>query len=293
MLAVAGAVVAMAPGATGSSSAALGPDLVARADSCDSVLTRTQVGWVDQEYHGSLRQWDGEIDFPQSHLMMALNEIGANLRFEGPLDLTTLGTKRPSGTFDGAPDQNLSTFDTQGLYGFHYEASGKLRDARVLVSSLSARLDSAILRSVQVVSDAGTLLPLPETVRRTIVELRLTIGASVLPDSVAVTGPLFRIRQPVFHGVTPPAGDKKQTIVPRYPDEERKAGMDGEVLVQVVVRADGSVDPASILITKATTHSFAQHVYDAVRKSKFVPGRVAGCPVTSLVAWPFAFTIAR
>lgn len=283
----------MATGATGSPSPAVGSGLFAAADSCDSVLTRTQVGWVDQEYHGSLRQWDGEIDFPRTHLMMTLNEIGANLRFAGKLDLTTLGTQRPSGTYDGAPDQNLSTFDTQGLYGFHYEASGRLRDARVLVSSLSSRLDSAILRAVQMASDSGTLLPLPETVRRTIVELRLTIGASILADSLAVTGPLFRIRQPVFHGVTPPVGDAKLTIAPRYPDEERKAGVGGEVRVQLVVRADGSVDPASILITRATTHSFAQHVYDAVRQSKFVPGRVAGCPVASLVAWPIAFTMAR
>jgi TonB family protein len=283
----------MAPGAPGSPITPFGSDLFAPADSCDSVLTRTQVGWVDQDYHGSLRQWDGEIDFPRTHLTMALNEIGANLRFEGKLDLTTLGTQRPRGTFDGAPDQNLSTFDTQGLYGFHYEASGKLRDVRVLVSSLSSRLDSAIVRAVQMVSESGTLLPLPETVRRTIVELRLTIGTKVLPDSLAVTGPLFQIRQPVFHGVTPPAGDKKLTIPPRYPDEERKAGVGGEVVVQVVVRPDGSVDPASILITRATTHSFAQHVYDAVRQSKFVPGRIAGCPVASLVAWPIAFTMAR
>jgi len=238
-----------------------------------------------------LRQWDGEIDFPKTHLLMALNEIGANLRLDRPLDLTTLGTQRPQGTFNDAPDQNLSTFDTQGLYGFHYEASGKLKDARVLVSSLSPRLDSAILRAVQMVSDSGTLLPLPETVRRTIVELRLTIGANVLPDSLAVTGPLFRVHQPVFHGVTPPAGDTQMTMAPRYPDAERKAGMNGEVVVQVVVRPDGSVDPSSILITRATTHSFAQHVYDAVRQSKFVPGRVAGCPVTALATWPIAFTM--
>jgi TonB family protein len=291
MLAVAGAVVAMAPAATPPTIPALGSALIAAGDSCDSVLKRTQVGWVDQEYHGSLRQWDGEIDFPKTHLLMALNEIGANLRLDRPLDLTTLGTQRPQGTFNDAPDQNLSTFDTQGLYGFHYEASGKLKDARVLVSSLSPRLDSAILRAVQMVSDSGTLLPLPETVRRTIVELRLTIGANVLPDSLAVISPLFRIHQPVFHGVTPPAGDTQMTIAPRYPDAERKAGMNGEVVVQVVVRPDGSVDPSSILITRATTHSFAQHVYDAVRQSKFVPGRIAGCPVTALVAWPIAFTM--
>ena len=283
----------MAPGATSPTRLALGYQLLAAGDSCDSVLKRTQVGWVDQEYHGSLRQWDGEIDFPKTHLLMALTEIGANLRLDRPLDLTTLGTQRPQGTFNDAPDQNLSTFDTQGLYGFHYEASGKLKDARVLVSSLSPRLDSAIVRAVQMVSDSGTLLPLPETVRRTIVELRLTIGANVLPDSLAVTGPLFRVRQPVFHGMTPPAGDTQMTMAPRYPDAERKAGMNGEVVVQVVVRPDGSVDPASILITRATTHSFAQHVYDAVRQSKFVPGRVAGCPITSLVAWPIAFTMAR
>ena len=281
----------MAPGATSPTRLALGYQLLAAGDSCDSVLKRTQVGWVDQEYHGSLRQWDGEIDFPKTHLLMALTEIGANLRLDRPLDLTTLGTQRPQGTFDDAPDQNLSTFDTQGLYGFHYDASGKLKDARVLVSSLSPRLDSAILRAVQMVSDSGTLLPLPETVRRTIVELRLTIGANVLPDSLAVTGPLFRVHQPVFHGVTPPAGDTQMTMAPRYPDAERKAGMNGEVVVQVVVRPDGSVDPSSILITRATTHSFAQHVYDAVRQSKFVPGRVAGCPVTALATWPIAFTM--
>ena len=264
------------------------------ADSCDSVFVWSRVGWVEQPYKGALRQWDSSIDFPQSHLLMTLNELGAQIRFDGPLDLSVLGTKQmPRGTLDSVPDQNLATFDTHGLYGFFYESSGMLRDPRVLVSSLSRGLDSAVVRAVRMVNDSGSLLPLPATVANSSVELRLTIGTSIFSDSTAVTGALFRVRQPVLHGAIAPVGDGKLTVVPRYPDEERKAGMDGEVLVQIVVREDGTVDPGSILITKATTTSFAQHVYDAVRKSKFVPGRVGGCPVASLVAWPITFTIAR
>ncbi|HEY7566069.1 MAG TPA: TonB family protein [Gemmatimonadaceae bacterium] len=262
-----------------------------RADSCDSVFTKSRVGWATREYKGALRAYDSDAAFPETHLMLTLNELAVRMEFDGPLDFGALGDDPPTAEIEVPVVGSIATFGAHGLYGFQYAPTGRLLRPRILVSSLSRRLDSAVVRAVTVASDSGGLLPLPEGSKDS-VELRLTIGTSPMTDSLTVAGPLFRVRLPVFDQVTRPWSDNKSEF-PRYPVGERQAGIEGKVHVELVIRSDGTADPQSILIQRATTMSFAQNVYEAILKAKFVPARVAGCPVPSLVTQPFEFTIAR
>lgn len=280
---------------SGTSVRALGTEHAPAADSCDSVFAWSRVGWVEQRYKGAIRQWDPAIDFPRSHLAMTLNEIGAAIRFDGPVELTTLAEHGAADTisFETMAVGSLATFGAHGLYGFFYESNGKLAQPRVLVSSLSDRVDSAIVRAVRIASDSGNLLPLPASVPSGAVEMRLTLGTWLRNDSLAESGTLFRVRQPVFDQMTEARGDSASIRAPRYPNEALREGMEGNVEVEVVIRSDGSIDPRSVLIPRATHGSFARQVLDVLLKSRFKPARVAGCPVSAIYSQPFAFTIQR
>lgn len=80
---------------------------------------------------------------------------------------------------------------------------------------------------------------------------------------------------------------------PRYPDILRKAGVEGEVLVQFVVDTMGNVEPATFKTLKATHELFASAVREALPGMTFTPARLKGAKVRQLVQQPFSFAMAR
>ena len=80
---------------------------------------------------------------------------------------------------------------------------------------------------------------------------------------------------------------------PRYPETHRRNGMTGEVLLQYVVRANGTVEPPSVKVLRSTDVAFTDAVLAAVPCMRFVPAIVQGQRVRQLVQQPFTFDIAR
>ena len=75
---------------------------------------------------------------------------------------------------------------------------------------------------------------------------------------------------------------------PAYPDPARRAGIDGTVLVQALVGADGGVKDMRI------THSIPaldDAAVESVRQWRFTPARAAGRPVAVWVAIPVKFSL--
>lgn len=92
--------------------------------------------------------------------------------------------------------------------------------------------------------------------------------------------------------------DKPVTIAPgsaapRYPDILRQAGIEGEVLAQFVVNADGQADVRTFKALTSSHDLFAQAVQYALPHMKFTPGEVRGRRVRQIVQQPFAFSVAR
>ena len=112
---------------------------------------------------------------------------------------------------------------------------------------------------------------------------------------VAAAGPIvvpaghvyqdFQVEQPV----RPEAG----SVSPRYPDALRKAGVEGEVLVQFVVRPDGRADVASLKILKQSDELFGSAVRAALPMMRFKPALVGDRAVSQLVQSPFTFSLSR
>jgi TonB family protein len=91
--------------------------------------------------------------------------------------------------------------------------------------------------------------------------------------------------------VDKPASTLAGSPGPSYPAAEKARGEEGSVLALFVVRADGTLDPASIKIVRATSDSFADAVRTALTKMKFSAAEVGGRTVAQMVQQPFEFQI--
>jgi TonB family protein len=80
-------------------------------------------------------------------------------------------------------------------------------------------------------------------------------------------------------GITPPG--LLREVKPRYTEEARRLGVEGDVVLEIVVRADGSVGPITIL--QRLGSGLDQRAVEAVRQWRFSPAKRFGTPVDVLV----------
>ena len=80
-------------------------------------------------------------------------------------------------------------------------------------------------------------------------------------------------------GITPPSLVRE--VKPIYTEEGRRRGVEGDVVMEVVVRADGSV--GAIRTLRGLGSGLDQRAAEAIRQWKFSPARRFGTPVDVLV----------
>ena len=101
-------------------------------------------------------------------------------------------------------------------------------------------------------------------------------GAGIGPGSTAgIGGGPYRPGS----GITPPS--LLHEVKPVYTDEGRRRSVEGEVVMEVVVRADGSVGQVRVL--QGLGSGLNERAADAVRQWRFAPARRFGKPVDVLV----------
>ena len=83
----------------------------------------------------------------------------------------------------------------------------------------------------------------------------------------------------------PGAGIDPPTVVrevrPTYTDEARRRSIEGDVLLEIVVRRDGSV--GNVRVRRTLGAGLEQKAIDAVRQWRFVPAKKQGVPVDVIV----------
>lgn len=90
-----------------------------------------------------------------------------------------------------------------------------------------------------------------------------------------------------------PASALANGQLPAYPASLRAAGIEGQVVAQFVVDAHGNAIVTSISIVSSTNDLFAESVRVAIRRMRFVPGRLAGKAVAQTVQQLFVFKLSR
>ena len=86
----------------------------------------------------------------------------------------------------------------------------------------------------------------------------------------------------------PPALVK--SVDPVYPDADRKAGNQGEVMLRVLISADGTVQRVSVLNSDVSP-AMEQAAIDAVKQFVFEPAKKDGVPVKARMAIPIKFKL--
>jgi TonB family protein len=88
-------------------------------------------------------------------------------------------------------------------------------------------------------------------------------------------------------GVTAPTLVRE--VRPIYTAEARRRGIEGDVVLKIVVRRDGSV--GNVTVIRSLGAGLEQKAIDAVRQWRFGPARRQGQPVDVLVDISVAFTL--
>lgn len=88
-------------------------------------------------------------------------------------------------------------------------------------------------------------------------------------------------------GVTAP--DLLKEVRPHYTEDARRQGIEGDVLLEIVVRADGSVGDVNVV--QGLGGGLNRNAIDAVRQWRFSPARRHGAPVDVMVEVAVAFKL--
>jgi protein TonB len=79
----------------------------------------------------------------------------------------------------------------------------------------------------------------------------------------------------------------------RYPDSLRKANVQGEVLAEFVVDADGRYVPGSFIVLRSSHDLFSEAVKVALPNMRFTPAEYQGKQVKQAIRQPFTFSLSR
>ena len=98
---------------------------------------------------------------------------------------------------------------------------------------------------------------------------------------------------PGIGDVTEPVIYESSRVLPRYPEVARRAGIEGQVILQAVIHADGSV--GSLLVLRETPQriGFGPAAMEAVSKWRYRPGTLHGRAVAVQVTITVQFTLSR
>ena len=98
---------------------------------------------------------------------------------------------------------------------------------------------------------------------------------------------------PGIGDVTEPVIDESSRVLPRYPEVARRAGVEGQVILQAVIQSDGSVRSVQVLRETPPRIGFGPAAREAVSKWRYRPGTSRGRAVAVQVTITVQFTLSR
>ncbi|HHN74104.1 MAG TPA: energy transducer TonB [Acidobacteria bacterium] len=107
------------------------------------------------------------------------------------------------------------------------------------------------------------------------------------PEPPPATGPLM----PGIGGVTDPELIPETKVEPEFPELARRARIQGKVILQVVVRRDGTVGDIQVFKEPAANLGFSEAAINAVSQWRYHPARQNGKPVDVFITVVVNFTI--
>jgi hypothetical protein len=264
------------------------------ATSCDSILRGARADSVAITARVYLARGDGEPLPPRVRLLLAEAILA---RFEapkplqlpvfapGPAQLRILRRETL-----GGDSLTIREPVVYGQYAFSIRRDGTVGKVSTPIPSLVPGFDERVTAAIRgVVADSGAATVGHALNQDSLVlDLRITTGPDesrlrVPPSTLFVaTFPRLRLADAKPVGPVP---------LPRYPDDERDEGGDGEALLRVVIDASGAPIIPTLEVLHATTRAFALEAARTLARYHFTPAHVGACAVPQVVLLPFWFSL--
>ncbi|HEY7235290.1 MAG TPA: energy transducer TonB [Gemmatimonadaceae bacterium] len=262
--------------------------------SCDSVLRAASVDSVDVTARAYLVRRDGGILPPRVRTLL-LESFVEYFKPPAPLQLpvfspaaTMLRMLRPEHLGRDSVSQREPVL--YGVYDFSLFRGGVISRVVTTVPTMTPGFDASVLAALNawVADSIAALVTRALDVDVVQLELRITTGPG---DSRFRVPPatVFRANFPRLKMI-----DAKVSGVPplaEYPDEERDEGLDGEVLLRVVIDASGAAVIPTMEVVHATSPSFALAAARTLARYHFTPAHVGKCRVPQVMEVPFWFSL--
>jgi protein TonB len=97
--------------------------------------------------------------------------------------------------------------------------------------------------------------------------------------------------RPGINGVTIPVLIADSKVAPDYPELARAARLGGRVILEAVIRSDGTVAEVSVLQCTRPDLGFEEAAIDAIRQWRYEPARQNGVPVDVYFTVVVEFTV--
>jgi hypothetical protein len=261
--------------------------------SCDSVLRAARADSVVVKARAYLARRDGEVLPPRVRALL-LDAILARFEVPMPLQLPVFGPApaqlrmlRRETLGDSLTIREPVVY---GLYTFTIRDDGTLRDVATKTPSMVPGFDQRVAAAItSAVGDSAMAMVGRALDQDSLtLDLRITTGAEdsrlrVPPATVfAATFPRLRLVDAKPVGAIP---------LPRYPDDERDDGRDGDVLLRVVVDGGGAPVIPTLEVLHATSPAFALEAAKTLARYHFAPAHAGACPVPQIVLLPFWFSL--
>jgi len=200
-------------------------------------------------------------------------------------------------------DGGFAALTLRSSYRATLHRDGHLSAIRTVGGTRDATFDGAILVAMAELS-TSELLPPPSAPDATFTGDSLDLEIVVTPESMSLTPrgvsgpptegvtPVAQLRLPIRH-VTQQASVKPGQPAPLYPTALRRAGVEGNTLLEFVVDPGGRADPTTVQVMTASAPQFVDAVLDVLSDIRFEPMYVEGCPVSVQIQQPFNFSLER
>jgi len=172
-----------------------------------------------------------------------------------------------------------------GEIRFRLDASGRLASDTIAVETLVVDLAESVAAAIRRADSAGAFAPPSSRLRREHGMVRLHFAATRIPSGAT----LLRVIVPALRVDKAPLMEASRPIT--YPNDLRRAGITGRVVLQFVVGADGRPVQPTLSVVRGEYRGLVLAVVNAVPSMQFKPARIEQCDVPVLVRVPVDFNI--
>ena len=190
-----------------------------------------------------------------------------------------------------APD-TIAELSGGGEMTMWLHADGRLTNPSAADTMLAPEVVRALTTAIDSTSRRGGIGPVFPAVDADSVPVRLVVSYASKQTPLSV--PLFRVALPPPYfefEVDRPVLPRQGNLFPKYPEDLRQMGFEGEVLTQFVVNQAGRAEMRTFRVLKPVHEEFVRAVRDVLPRMRFSPAEVGGCAVRQLVQLPFAFKL--